>query len=72
MNMRAVLGRIPLELLEVLVEVRERVLFDLGSALAKIGPFWYIGDRLVAILAHPPDQSIVSGLVLFEIDKSRG
>jgi hypothetical protein len=72
MNMCAVFGRILFELLEVLVQVRERVFFDLGSELAKIGPFWYIGNGLVAILAHPPDQSIVSGLVLLEIDKSRG
>ena len=47
-----------------MLQVRERMFFDLGSELAQIGPFWYTGNRLVAILAHPPDQSIVSGLVL--------
>src|SRR5262249_7136260 len=64
-------GRVGLELLEVPVQVRERVLLDLRGQLAQLLPLRHAGDRLVAVLAHPPDQAVVGGLVQLEGDEPR-
>ena len=71
-NVRAKLGRVCLELFEVLVQVRERVLLDLRSQLAQLLPLRNSGDRLVAILAHSPDEAVVGRLVYFKGDEPRG
>ena len=72
MDVGAELGRVLLELFEVLVQVRERVFLDLRRQLAEVVPLGHAGDRLVAILAHPPDEAVVGGLVHFQGDEPRG
>src|SRR5262249_41093416 len=58
--------------LEVVIQVRERVLLDLRGQLAQPLPLGDAGDRLVAVLAHPPDQAVVGGLVHLKSDETRG
>ena len=71
-DVRAELGRVGLELFEVLVQVRERVLLDLRCQLAEFLPLRHAGDGLVAVLAHPPDEAVVGGLMLLQRDEARG
>ena len=68
----AELGRVGLELFEVVVQVRERVFLDLRGQLAEFLPLRHAGDRLVAVLAHPPDEAVVGGLVHLQGDEPRG
>src|SRR5262249_654551 len=72
MDVRAELGRVGLELFEILVQVRERVLLDLRGQLAELLPFRHASDRLVAVVAHPPDEAVVGRLVYYEGDEARG
>src|SRR5262249_41302329 len=65
-------GRVGLELLEIPVQVREGVFLDLRGQLAQVLPIGHAGDRLVAVLAHPPDEAVVGGLVQLEGDELRG
>src|SRR5262249_51242353 len=69
---RAELGRVGLELLEVVVQRRERVLLDLRGQLAQCLPLGHAGDRPVAVLTHAPDEAVVGGLVHLQGDEARG
>ena len=71
-DVRAELGRVGLELFEVPVQVRERVLLDLRGQLAELLPLWHARDRLVAVLAHPPHEAVMGGLVLLQRDEAGG
>ena len=65
-DVRAELRRVGLELFEIPVQVRERVLLDLRGQLTQLLPLRHAGDRHVAIMAHPPDEAVVGGLVHLE------
>ena len=71
-DVRAELRRVGLELFEVPVQVRERVLLDLRGQLAQLLPLRNAGDRHVAVVAHPPDEAVVSGLVRLVGDEPGG
>src|SRR5580704_6082294 len=72
MHVGAEAGRFGLELLEILVQVRECVLFDLRGQFAEFLPLRDSSDRLVAMLTHAPHQAVVSRLVNLERDEACG
>src|SRR5262249_28035158 len=71
-DVRAELRGAGLELFEVLVQMRERVLLDLRGQLAQLLPLRHAGDRLITVLAHSPHEAVVGGLMHLRDDDGRG
>ena len=72
MHMDAVGARIGLELVEILVEMGERVLLDRRSERAQLLPFRNAVHLAVALLPQVPEPLVMHLLVLGRGDEARG
>src|SRR6478672_10329551 len=72
MHMDSVRSRIHLELVEIFVEMGERVLLDRRSERAKLLPFWNAVHLAVTLLSQIPESLVVHLLVLGGGDEARG
>ena len=72
MHMHPVRLRLRLELLEILVEMRERVLLDRRRQSAEFLPFGDVARFVIALLPQVPEALVVHLLVLGRGEKSRG
>src|SRR5258705_7271785 len=72
MHVDPVRSRIGLELVEVLVEMGERVLLDRRSERAKLLPFGNAVHLSVALLSQIPEPLVMHLLVLSGSDEARG
>ena len=72
MHMDAVRPRIGLELLEIFVEMRERVFLDGGGKRAKLLPFGNAMHFAVALLAQIPEPLVMHFLVFGGGNEARG
>src|SRR5260370_23182782 len=72
MHVDAIRSRIGLELVEILVEMGERVLLDRRSERPKLLPFGNAVHLAVALLSQIPEPLVVHLLVLGGGDEARG
>src|SRR5215216_3331121 len=72
MDPDAIGGCLALELLEIVGEMRERMLLDLRCQLAQLFPFGDMMRLAVALLAQIPEPGVVKRLVLLACDETRG
>src|SRR5260221_13664074 len=72
MHMDPVRSRICLELVEILVEMGERVLLDRRSERPKLLPFWNAVHLAVTLLSQVPESLVMHLLVLGGGDEARG
>ncbi len=72
MHVDPVRSRICLELVEILVEMGERVLLDRRSERPKLLPFWNAVHLAVTLLSQVPESLVMHLLVLGGGDEARG
>src|SRR5229473_535272 len=72
MHLNPIRSRIGLELVEILVEMGERVLLDRRSERPKLLPFGNVVHLAVALLSQIPEPLVVHLLVLGSGDEARG
>src|SRR5258708_10338556 len=72
MHMDPVRSRIGLELVEILVEMGERVLLDRRSERPKLLPFWNAVHLAVTLLPQIPEPLVVHLLMLGSGDETLG
>src|SRR5712664_444765 len=72
MHVDSVRSRIGFELVEILVEMSERVLLDRRSERPKLLPFWNAVHLAVALLPQIPEPLVMHLLVLGSGDEARG
>src|ERR1700692_2280852 len=72
MHVDPVRSRIGLELVEILIQMGERVLLDRRSERPKLFPFWNAVHLTVALLSQIPEPLVMHLLVLGSGDEARG